>query len=102
MQTMSSLPRRRTASVSSSLCEQSSGSRIHLLTVVTSPLRTNNWSDYGGMDVYVSQITGTQNHDFFYTNANVIVSGDFPATRAVRNELKQYTRRRSSPTSRPL
>ncbi|TFK89118.1 glycoside hydrolase family 5 protein [Polyporus arcularius HHB13444] len=35
---------------------------------------TNNWSDYGGMDVYVSQITGTQNHDFFYTNANVIAA----------------------------
>lgn len=25
------------------------------------------------MDVYVSQITGTQNHDYFYTNASVIV-----------------------------
>ena len=36
--------------------------------------RTNNWSDYGGMDVYVSQITGTTNHDYFYTNASVIVS----------------------------
>ncbi|EJF65264.1 CEL4a mannanase [Dichomitus squalens LYAD-421 SS1] len=35
---------------------------------------TNNWSDYGGMDVYVSQITGTQNHDYFYTNANVIAA----------------------------
>ena len=23
------------------------------------------------MDVYVSQITGTQNHDLFYTDANV-------------------------------
>ena len=35
--------------------------------------RTNNWSDYGGMDVYVSQITGTQFHDYFYTDADVIV-----------------------------
>ena len=42
--------------------------------------RTNNWSDYGGMDVYVSQITGTQNHDFFYTNANVIVRAMFNIT----------------------
>ncbi|KAI0076120.1 mannanase [Panus rudis PR-1116 ss-1] len=32
---------------------------------------TNNWSDYGGMDVYVQQINGTSNHDFFYTDANV-------------------------------
>ncbi len=36
--------------------------------------RTNNWSDYGGMDVYVSQITGTTNHDWFYTNEDVKVS----------------------------
>ena len=36
--------------------------------------RTNNWSDYGGMDVYVSQLTGTTNHDWFYTNPTVIVS----------------------------
>ncbi|KAI1794184.1 CEL4a mannanase [Ganoderma leucocontextum] len=35
---------------------------------------TNNWSDYGGMDVYVSQITGTQNHDYFYTNASIIAA----------------------------
>ncbi|THG98333.1 hypothetical protein EW026_g3826 [Hermanssonia centrifuga] len=35
---------------------------------------TNNWSDYGGMDVYVSQLTGTTNHDYFYTNANVIAA----------------------------
>ena len=26
------------------------------------------------MDVYVSQIAGSQNHDLFYTNANVKVS----------------------------
>ena len=39
--------------------------------------RTNNWSDYGGMDVYVNQIVGSgQPHDLFYTNANVIVSHD--------------------------
>jgi len=35
---------------------------------------TNNWSDYGGMDVYVSQITGGTNHPDFYTNANVIAA----------------------------
>ncbi|TFK66523.1 glycoside hydrolase family 5 protein [Pluteus cervinus] len=33
---------------------------------------TNNWADYGGMDVYVNQIVGQgQPHDLFYTNANV-------------------------------
>ncbi|KAI0076116.1 CEL4a mannanase [Panus rudis PR-1116 ss-1] len=32
---------------------------------------TNNWSDYGGMDVYVSQINGSTNHDFFYTDEKV-------------------------------
>ncbi|KAJ7594137.1 CEL4a mannanase [Mycena floridula] len=35
---------------------------------------TNNWSDYGGMDVYVNQIAGSSNHDLFYTNANVIAA----------------------------
>ncbi|CAL1707125.1 unnamed protein product [Somion occarium] len=35
---------------------------------------TNNWSDYGGMDVYVQQITGSSNHDYFYTNANVVAA----------------------------
>ncbi|KAG8982292.1 hypothetical protein FRB90_006892 [Tulasnella sp. 427] len=35
---------------------------------------TNNWSDYGGMDVYVKQITGTTNHDYFYTNSAVITA----------------------------
>ncbi|ESK88516.1 glycoside hydrolase family 5 protein [Moniliophthora roreri MCA 2997] len=34
---------------------------------------TNNWSDYGGMDVYINQIIGNdQPHDLFYTNAKVI------------------------------
>ncbi len=32
---------------------------------------TNNWSDYGGMDVYVKQLTGTTYHDYFYTNDEV-------------------------------
>lgn len=36
--------------------------------------RTNNWDNYGGMDVYVSQLTGTDYHDYFYTNPTVIVS----------------------------
>jgi len=35
---------------------------------------TNNWSDYGGMDVYVSQITGSTYHDYFYSNAQVIAA----------------------------
>ncbi|KIO30766.1 hypothetical protein M407DRAFT_20289 [Tulasnella calospora MUT 4182] len=33
---------------------------------------TNNWADYGGMDVYVKQILGSSNHDLFYTDASVI------------------------------
>ncbi|KAF8608969.1 glycoside hydrolase family 5 protein [Ceratobasidium sp. AG-I] len=32
---------------------------------------TNNWSDYGGMDVYVKQMLGSANHDLFYTDATV-------------------------------
>ncbi|KAI0745688.1 mannanase [Earliella scabrosa] len=35
---------------------------------------TNNWADYGGMDVYVRQIAGSANHDLFYTNANVVAA----------------------------
>ncbi|KIO32315.1 glycoside hydrolase family 5 protein, partial [Tulasnella calospora MUT 4182] len=33
---------------------------------------TNNWSDYGGMDVYVTQILGSSYHDLFYTDQSVI------------------------------
>ncbi|KAK0463815.1 mannanase [Desarmillaria tabescens] len=34
---------------------------------------TNNWSDYGGMDVYVNQILGPGSaHDLFYTDCGVI------------------------------
>jgi len=33
---------------------------------------TNNWSDYGGMDVYVSQLNPGGTHDSFYTNAKII------------------------------
>ncbi|KAK0461131.1 mannanase [Desarmillaria tabescens] len=34
---------------------------------------TNNWSDYGGMDVYVNQIVGSGSaHDLFYTDCEVI------------------------------
>jgi mannan endo-1,4-beta-mannosidase len=32
---------------------------------------TNNWGDYGGMDVYTKQIAGSANHDVFYTNTAV-------------------------------
>lgn len=48
---------------------------VHLFScqLLTSICRTNNWSDYGGMDVYVNQIANSPNHDLFYTNANVIV-----------------------------
>ncbi|CEL61066.1 putative mannan endo-1,4-beta-mannosidase A OS=Neosartorya fischeri (strain ATCC 1020 / DSM 3700 / FGSC A1164 / NRRL 181) GN=manA PE=3 SV=1 [Rhizoctonia solani AG-1 IB] len=32
---------------------------------------TNNWADYGGMDVYVKQLLGSDNHDLFYTDTTV-------------------------------
>ncbi|EGN99845.1 glycoside hydrolase family 5 protein [Serpula lacrymans var. lacrymans S7.3] len=36
---------------------------------------TNNWDNYGGMDVYVNQIIGQgQPHDYFYTNPEVIAA----------------------------
>ncbi|KAG1875484.1 glycoside hydrolase family 5 protein [Suillus subalutaceus] len=36
---------------------------------------TNNWSNYGGMDVYVDQILGEgQPHDYFYSNPEVIAA----------------------------
>ncbi|KAJ7201458.1 glycoside hydrolase superfamily, partial [Mycena rebaudengoi] len=36
---------------------------------------TNNWSDYGGMDVYTAQILGSgQFHDVFYTNPTVVAA----------------------------
>ena len=33
--------------------------------------RTNNWKDYGGMDVYVSQLLGSTDHSLFYTDETV-------------------------------
>jgi len=34
---------------------------------------TNNWNNYGGMDVYVSQIAGANaTHDYFYWDASII------------------------------
>ncbi|KAJ7120056.1 CEL4a mannanase [Mycena epipterygia] len=36
---------------------------------------TNNWSDYGGMDVYATQLLGSgQTHDVFYTNPTIIAA----------------------------
>ena len=35
---------------------------------------TNNWSDYGGMDVYVSQLNPGGTHDTFYTDATIIAA----------------------------
>ncbi|KZP21678.1 glycoside hydrolase family 5 protein [Athelia psychrophila] len=54
-----------------------SGARFHnvVATAKANGLRlivtlTNNWSDYGGMDVYTAQLVGSgQAHDVFYTNA---------------------------------
>lgn len=33
---------------------------------------TNNWADYGGMDVYVSQLNPGGTHDTFYTHPAII------------------------------
>ncbi|KAG8953484.1 hypothetical protein FRC04_002326 [Tulasnella sp. 424] len=35
---------------------------------------TNNWSDFGGMDVYVKQILNSNNHDYFYSNTQVVTA----------------------------
>ncbi|KAJ7679667.1 mannanase [Mycena rosella] len=36
---------------------------------------TNNWSDYGGSDVYAAQLLGSgQSHDVFYTNPTIIAA----------------------------
>ncbi|KAF9522700.1 glycoside hydrolase superfamily [Crepidotus variabilis] len=32
---------------------------------------SNNWSDYGGMDVYVKQIANSTNHDLFYSDPDI-------------------------------
>jgi len=37
-------------------------------------LLTNNWSDFGGMDVYLSQLTPGAYHDTFYTNPTIIAA----------------------------
>jgi endo-1,4-beta-mannosidase len=48
--------------------------------------RTNNWSDYGGMDVYTHQILGSSApHDDFYTNAQVVA--------AYKNYIKTFVGR---------
>lgn len=39
---------------------------------------TNNWADYGGMDVYVKQVLGSNNHDLFYTDASVKATPTLP------------------------
>ncbi|KAL0956595.1 hypothetical protein HGRIS_002732 [Hohenbuehelia grisea] len=52
---------------------------------------TNNWSDYGGMDVYVKQILGSDNHDLFYTDSKVIA--------AFKNYVNTFvTRYKNDPT----
>jgi len=53
---------------------------------------TNNWSDYGGMDVYTAQLVGSgQDHDVFYTNAKTQA--------AYKNYVKNFvTRYLNEPT----
>ncbi|EIW75756.1 hypothetical protein CONPUDRAFT_180574 [Coniophora puteana RWD-64-598 SS2] len=47
---------------------------------------TNNWGDYGGMDVYVNSILGYgQPHDYFYSNPDVIA--------AYKNYVKAFVSR---------
>ncbi|KAJ7056836.1 glycoside hydrolase family 5 protein [Mycena amicta] len=43
---------------------------LHLIIALT-----NNWSDFGGMDVYATQLLGSgQAHDVFYTNPTIIAA----------------------------
>ncbi|KAG9003239.1 hypothetical protein FRB93_011152 [Tulasnella sp. JGI-2019a] len=49
-----------------------SSAKAHGLRLIVT--LTNNWSDYGGMDVYVKQILGSADHDYFYSNAQVIAA----------------------------
>ncbi|TDL15674.1 CEL4a mannanase [Rickenella mellea] len=46
---------------------------------------TNNWSDYGGMDVYVAQLNPGGTHDTFYTNPKTIA--------AFQNYIKNFVGR---------
>ncbi|KAG5639633.1 hypothetical protein H0H81_008794 [Sphagnurus paluster] len=46
---------------------------------------TNNWADYGGMDVYVKQIANSNNHDLFYTDAAIQI--------AFKNYIKTFVGR---------
>jgi mannan endo-1,4-beta-mannosidase len=47
---------------------------------------TNNWDDYGGMDVYVNQLLGNGSpHDWFYSNATVVA--------AYKNYVKTFVTR---------
>ena len=57
-----------------------------MTSVLIYDFRTNNWSDYGGSDVYVTQLLGSgQPHDFFYSNATVIA--------AYKNYVKTFVSR---------
>ena len=67
---------------------------------MASATRTNNWADYGGMDVYVKQINGSANHDFFYTDPNVNVRAISIAC-AMHTDAGHVIRLLSRTTSRP-
>jgi mannan endo-1,4-beta-mannosidase len=49
-----------------------SSAKAHGLRLIVT--LTNNWSDYGGMDVYVSQLNSGGTHDTFYTNAKILAA----------------------------
>ena len=55
-----------------------SSAKAHGLRLIVT--LTNNWSDYGGMDVYVSQLNPGGMHDTFYTDARIL--------RAYQNYIK--------------
>lgn len=50
---------------------------------------TNNWNDYGGMDVWVKQYGGSY-HDEFYTNRDII-EGYKQYIKAMINRVNTYT-----------
>ncbi|KAJ3039253.1 hypothetical protein HDV00_012492 [Rhizophlyctis rosea] len=51
---------------------------------------TNNWGDYGGMDVYVKQLGGS-GHSSFYTQTSII--------NAYKNYIKQFVSRYTTASS---
>ncbi|CAE6442833.1 unnamed protein product [Rhizoctonia solani] len=65
---------------------QAKAANIRLIVALT-----NNWNEYGGMDVYVKQLLGKEEHDLFYTDDTVKA--------AYRNYIREFVGRyKNEPT----